>query len=230
MPNRIAITNENQRDAEVFAIPPAAKPAPRFKDPDGNDIKTKRFVKTTEECSYASLLRQYGGHDLAVEAMLAGDPEIDLVNTGRILGRTNRVFVRQDGSLLHSTHFLEVITDPAGQEVERKDFVDVKASVDEENPVRYTGKLFPKEKVLSSFALVRALQLRHVNGLTYDFLHGIAKTLHDSGKMLFVTASRGGPLILQRNGKPYRGFLEGRVDGDQYRLVLFLSNLELKKP
>ena len=135
----------------------------------------------------------------------------------------------QDGTLLHSTHFLEVVTDPTGQEVSRKDFVDVQASVDEENPVRYTGKLFPKTKVLGSFALVRALQLRHVNGLTYDFLHGIAKTLHEQDRILFVTA-KNGPLILQRKGKPYRGFLEGRVDGDQYRLVLFLSNLKLKEP
>jgi hypothetical protein len=29
---------------------------------------------------------------------------------------------------------------------------------------------------------------------------------------------------------PYRGFLEGRTRGDTYRLVLHLSNLELKAP
>lgn len=159
--------------------------------------------------------------------MIETDPEIDLINTGRTLGKTNRVYVRQDGSLLHSTHFVEVVTRPDGTKEDPKDSVDVQASVKEEAPLRYTGKLFDPNKVLSSFALVRALQLRHVNGLTYDFLYGIAKTLHESGKMLFVTA-KSGPIILQRNGKPYRGFLEGRIDGDQYRLILYLSNLELK--
>jgi hypothetical protein len=38
------------------------------------------------------------------------------------------------------------------------------------------------------------------------------------------------PLILRRNGTPYRGFLEGRTRGETYRLVLHLSNLELKAP
>ena len=44
------------------------------------------------------------------------------------------------------------------------------------------------------------------------------------------TGSKGaGPLIFQRNGTPYRGFLEGRVDGDGgFLLVLHLSNMELK--
>jgi hypothetical protein len=37
------------------------------------------------------------------------------------------------------------------------------------------------------------------------------------------------PLILQTNGTPYRGFLEGRVKDDAYLLVLHLSNLELKQ-
>ena len=35
--------------------------------------------------------------------------------------------------------------------------------------------------------------------------------------------------MLDRNGTPYRGFLEGRVDGDKYLLLLHLTNLELKE-
>jgi hypothetical protein len=38
------------------------------------------------------------------------------------------------------------------------------------------------------------------------------------------------PLIMQLNGSPYRGFLEGRVEGDKYILLLHLSNMELKLP
>jgi hypothetical protein len=36
--------------------------------------------------------------------------------------------------------------------------------------------------------------------------------------------------VLQSNGSPYRGFLDGRVDGDTYVLLLHLSSMELKKP
>jgi len=38
------------------------------------------------------------------------------------------------------------------------------------------------------------------------------------------------PLILRRGSVPYRGFLEGRTKGDEYALVLHLSNMELKAP
>ena len=36
------------------------------------------------------------------------------------------------------------------------------------------------------------------------------------------------PLVLRRGSVPYRGFLEGRIEGDKYCLILHLSNIELK--
>ena len=36
------------------------------------------------------------------------------------------------------------------------------------------------------------------------------------------------PIILNDGGKPFRGFLEGRVEGDSYCLILHLSNQEFK--
>ena len=38
------------------------------------------------------------------------------------------------------------------------------------------------------------------------------------------------PLVFQANGKPYRGFLEGKTKDKSYQLVLHLSEMELKKP
>ena len=84
---------------------------------------------------------------------------------------------------------------------------------------------------LQKFVLVRKLQLCHLDGLTFDFLHGIAKELQEKESMLLLGGGPKGkqPLIFQRNGSPFRGFLEGRVKGDGYLLVLHLSNLELKR-
>ena len=33
---------------------------------------------------------------------------------------------------------------------------------------------------------------------------------------------------MQTGGTPYRAFLEGRIQGDSYALILRLTNLELK--
>ena len=36
------------------------------------------------------------------------------------------------------------------------------------------------------------------------------------------------PLVMNNGGTPYRAFLEGRVDGDKYALILRLTNMEIK--
>jgi hypothetical protein len=76
------------------------------------------------------------------------------------------------------------------------------------------------------------MQLRHVDGVTYDFLYAIAKELDEKDSVMLLGGGDGGkgPLVLQSNGSPYRGFLDGRVEGDTYVLLMHLSSMELKKP
>jgi hypothetical protein len=126
---------------------------------------------------------------------------------------------------------VQVVFGPDGIEKSRQDFSDTPATVGEEAAaLPWTGRLMPPEEVIHRFVLAKSFQIRHVNGLTSDFLHGIAKHLHEAGRLLYVGAGpKGqGPLIFTLNGTPYRGFLEGRVDGEGYLLVLHCSNLELK--
>ena len=117
------------------------------------------------------------------------------------------------------------------KEKERRDPENIPANVDDELPVRWTGKKMPKVSVAVNFAFKRTIQVRHVDGLTYDYLYEMAKELHDESVMVLIGAGQTGkdPLVFQANGMPYRGFLEGRVDGKKYQLLLHLSNMELKK-
>jgi hypothetical protein len=75
-------------------------------------------------------------------------------------------------------------------------------------------------------------QLVHINGLTFDFLFDMSKDLDKRGSLLLVRAGEKGdrPIVMSRGGKSYNAFLEGRVRGDSYCLILHLSNMELKKP
>jgi hypothetical protein len=68
--------------------------------------------------------------------------------------------------------------------------------------------------------------------VTFDFLYSIAKELDEKDFVMLLAAGLDGksPLIFQTNGTPYRGFLEGRVSGESFLLLLHLSNMELKKP
>lgn len=232
MPRLISLTDAKKRDAQV-GIQTAKKSASfGWVGPEGRSVANQRFIKATEKTSFEALEAEHGGDLEAVgSALIEGDPEIDLELVGRELGEVDRVWVREDGSVLYSARFLQVVYGPDGEEKSRQDFVDVEATVTEEQPLVWSGRMFPIDQVVRRFALVRTVQLRHINGLTFDFLYEIAKSLADEGKMLFVGAGGKGaqPLIFQSNGSPYRGFLEGRIDGDGYRLVLHLSNLELKR-
>jgi hypothetical protein len=85
---------------------------------------------------------------------------------------------------------------------------------------------------MRQYALTRAYQVMHTNALEFDFLYGIAAHLDEDAAMAQVGSGRRGvgPLIFERNGSKYRGFLDGRVQGDAMRLVLYLAAFELAAP
>jgi hypothetical protein len=88
------------------------------------------------------------------------------------------------------------------------------------------------DEAVHRFVFTNKKQLVHISGLTYDFLYAMAKDLDKRKALLLVRGGEKGesPVIMNRGGKPYNAFLEGRVDGDSYCLVLHLSNMELKRP
>jgi hypothetical protein len=216
----------------------AAEPAKRtgvrvhMVSPTGERTRSERLIRATDATSYDALVERFESPEGVAKALVEGDPEIPLALVGSRLGNdASTVFVDPDGSVLAVAHFLEVVVGPDGEERSRKEFLDVEATVTEEGaPMVWTGRLMAKDDVIRKMAFTHVYQLRHIDGLTYEFLFNMAKTLADAGKMLFVgTGEKGAkPLIFSTNGSPYRGFLEGRVDGTAYRLVLHLTNLEIK--
>ena len=231
MARLIPLMDAKKRDAHVAAEWAKKPPALKMVGPSGTPARLERLIRTTDATAYDALLRAHGDDESVARALVAGDPEIDLHLVGRRLGDAARVYLRPDGAVLSVARVLRVVRGPDGAERSREDFLDVEATLSEESaPMVWTGKLVPIAEAIRKFAFTKQLQLRHVSGLTFQFLYDIAKELHAAKKMVFVgTGPKGqGPLIFTTNGAPYRGFLEGRVDGDAYRLVLHLSNLELK--
>jgi hypothetical protein len=232
MPRLISIMDAKKRDAQIEVEGPKSADAHRWVGPENRAVRLERLIKGTEKTTHEALLERFGTTEAVSKAIIEGDPEIDLEQVGRRLAYTSRVYLGPKGNVLYVARVLKVIYGADGAEQGREDFVDVEATVGEElPPLPWTGRLMPIEEVVRKFAFVRKLQLRHVNGLTFDFLYEMAKSLQESGKLMYVGAGGKGrdPLIFQTNGTPFRGFLEGRVEGETYRLVLHLSNLEIKR-
>jgi len=200
--------------------------------PDGGHATSAAFIKGTLETGYGALLSRCGDDAALAEALISSDPEIDFGAVGRKTGATDRIFMSPDGDVLYAVNFQEVIFSTDGLEAGRREPVDVQANIDPELPPVWSGRLTPRAEAARRFAFTRNYRLRHVDGLTFDFLFDLARSLEDADAMATVgSGPRGtGPLYLERNGIPYFGLLEGRTRADTYLIILHLTNMELKRP
>lgn len=227
---RMHLANAASRDATVLAVSVRAPegPAP---GKGGQPVVFRRYVTAGEGLLDADLHARFeGAYD---KQLVDGDPEVDLEAVGRIIDATQSVLLGSSGEPLHcAPEVIEVTYSPAGEETERRAPVDVVATVNDAVPVRWTGRLMPKADMVRRFAVRRTLQLRHMDGVTFDFLFAMAAELAEKQSVVLLGSGEDGkgPLVLQLNGSPYRGFLEGRIDGERYKLLLHLSNMELKRP
>ncbi len=226
MPRKLQLTNAKQRNAKIDVVGPSGKAKIFYQSPEGSAVASVRLIKATEGHTLEDLLVEHGDLDSLAEALIQGDPEIDTE-------LVDRVYIDTEGSVLYSARVLQVREDNEGNELAREDFQDTEPTVGEEIPLMWRmGKLMPIKAVVRRFAFSRKMQLKHHDGVTFDFLFNIAKELHDKKQMMLLRSpskEQKGRLIFQRNGTPYFGFLEGRVEGESYLLILHLSNLELKR-
>jgi hypothetical protein len=196
--------------------------------PDGSERTNVKFVKTT--VTAAALAKTYGDLNAAGKAFIEGDPETDREVVGKLIGKTRKLYVDSEGGIAYRVNLVQALYKSDGTERERRDLAKSPANIAAEIPLQWTGKQFPKTEAIRKFVFTKNYQIRHTNGLSYDFLYGMAKQLAESKTLRFVGAGKKGnePIILSAGGDPYRGFLEGRVEGDTYLLTLHLTNMELK--
>ena len=226
---KIHLANEKKRDAEIGFEPGKAKEPVTYVLADGRKHSGARLLKSTLETEPEALAKAHPDLAAAIEQ---GDPEVDMELVGRKLEGLSKVYLSPDGSVAYGVTLTEKVYAPDGTLTQSRAPKEVAANIAIEGmPIRWTGKSFPKDKALRKFVFVRSYQVCHINGLTYDFLYDMAKKLAETNTLMLVGSGEkgNGPLVLSANGTSYRAFLEGRVDGDKYILILRLSNLELKR-
>lgn len=230
----INLRDKRNRDALVRAESVGQSAHVHYVDKAGAAVKLRKVLKATTEHGFGRLLREVGGGDDAklAEVLVNGDPDVDVERIGMFLTDTSRVFVNDRGEIAYQIEQVEIVRAPSGEEKERRPRRQPEPNVEGEFPIGWTGRLVKKEDAARRFVFSGKLQIVHVNGLTYDFLYGMAKELAEANSLMLLGAGRNGkdPLIFRRGSTPHRGFLEGRIDGDKYVLLLHLSKLELKKP
>ncbi|MCP4219336.1 MAG: hypothetical protein GY765_32175 [bacterium] len=228
----INITNEKKRDAIVNLESNTPPRKVFFVLQDGAPQNNIKVLRATLDTDIDALLKKYESPENLGEALVKEDPEIDLDKIGILLKGTRRLYLKQDKSVSFKVKMMESIKGPDGAEKECRPYNPRLSNISIEGaPLVWTGKLVPKAKAIKMFVFARIYQIRHNSGLSFDFLFDMAKELHEKKSLLLLGAGKAGkePLIFMEGGSPYRGFLEGRIEGETYCLLLHLTNLELKE-
>ena len=224
----INIANEKKRNAEVAFNSAPKQDAVIMVLPDGREKTNVKFIKTLATAE--GLRQKYGDAVKAGEAIINEDPEIDMEQTGRFVKKSLRLWMTASDEIAYRVNFVEVVYNNDGSEKERRDVVRKQSNIRIEDPIKWTGKPVLKSEAMRKFVFTKSYQLFHTSGLSYDFLYDMAKQLHESKSMMRLGAGKKGneQLCLTEGGEKYFGFLEGRIDGDKYCLILRLTNMELK--
>jgi len=227
----INISNPKNRDAVVAAEALNPKREIRYTDPKGRPVSTRKLLKTDVLHDLPELLVKKKKIEKVADALVKEDPEIDIESFGMFLTDMSRVYVTKKG-IIHLVEEIEVIYNTDGTVRERRSRKKEPQNMNGEFPMRWTGKFIKKDEAAHRFVFTNKKQLVHINGLTFDFLYEMAKDLDERDALLLVRGGEKGnePLVMNRGGKPYNAFLEGRIKGEAYCLILHLSNMELKKP
>ncbi|MDR2768181.1 MAG: hypothetical protein LBB82_07645, partial [Treponema sp.] len=224
----IHIANEKKRDSEVGFEALTRKETVIMVLPDGRERTNIKFIKSM--ANIEALTAENGSLVKVGEALIAGDSEIDMEKTGKFVQHTHRLWMTEDNKVAYRVNFVEVKYNPDGSEKERVELKRTGANIKADDPVKWTGKTESKADAIRKYVFSKSYQIRHTSGLTYDFLYDMARQL-DEQKVLMRVG--GGPkgadkLRLSDGGEEYFGFLEGRVEGDKYALILHLTFMPLK--
>ena len=193
----------------------------------------KRVLKSTKENSLDFLIGKKNltedDYNEFSERLIHKDDEIDFELFGKFIDKVDKIYTNQDLKPVFNVNISEQIIDPNGELVEEKEKAYSKSNINGESIVRWTGRFIPKKKLYNKVVLTSKYQLKHINGLTFDFLFKIAKNLQEKDSFMMLGGGKGNePLIINDGGKPYRAFLEGKIKDKSYALIMHLSNQEYK--
>ncbi len=227
----INLSNEKKRNAQVlFKSAPSSSKIFMVNVDDKKPLTNKRLLKFSSKNSLHSLLNQFRDSEQLSNALIKDDPEIDLELTGKFLEDTDKIYINDKEEVVYHIYKSEEVFLPDGTLKEERTPRYLEENIDQINPVHWTGKLYPKNKIYQKLVFNKKYQLFHINGLTYDFLFDMAQKLSNEDSLMMLTAGEDSkqPLVLNNGGKPYRAFLEGRVQDSKYCLILHLTDMELK--
>ena len=229
----IKIEDENKRDAEITFKSVTQKNTVYLALENGKKPTNKKVIKSSRDFTLENLIGKtepsQEDYDSFSEKLISDDREIDFELFGKFIDKTDRIYTDKNLNPVYNVKLTEKVFDTDGNLKEERVPNYLYSNISGESILKWTGKYIHKDKLYNKVVLSSKYQIKHINGLTFDFLFNISKTLQDKNSFMILGGGKGNePLIFNDGGKPYRGFLEGKVKNNSYCLILHLSNQEYK--
>lgn len=229
----IKIEDENRRDAEITFKSVKKNNSVYLALENGVKPINKKVIKSSKEYTLENLIgtNEPTEEDLIdfSNHLLNQDNEIDFELFGKYIDKTDRIYTDKNLNPVYNVDLTERVYDNEGVLKEERKPTYLNSNISGESVLRWTGKYIPKSKIYNKVVFSTKYQIKHINGLTFDFLYNISKKLHENKSFMVIGGGKGNePLVFNEGGKPYRGFLEGKVQDNSYCLILHLSNQEYK--
>ncbi len=141
----INISNSKNRDAVVAMEGVSTKRDVRYTDPEGRMVMTRKLLKTDVEHDLPAVMKKRKKPSAVANALVKGDPEIDMEEFGRFLADTSRVYVSKKG-IVHLIEEFEVIHNPDGTVRDRRARHKEPQNINSEFPLRWTGQVHQKRR------------------------------------------------------------------------------------
>jgi len=229
----IKIEDENKRDAEITFKSVTENNSVYLALENGVKPINKKVIKSSKDFTLENLIGKIEPSDEDLnnfsEKLLNVDSEIDFELFGKFIDKTDRIYTDKNLNPVFNVDLAEKVFDTEGNLKEERKPTYLNSNISGESILRWTGKYIPKNKLYNKVVFSSKYQIKHINGLTFDFLYKISKTLQEKNSFMVLGGGKGNePLVFNDGGKPYRGFLEGKVKENTYCLILHLSNQEYK--
>ncbi|MGV9172864.1 MAG: hypothetical protein ACOC44_13720 [Promethearchaeia archaeon] len=238
----IFITGEDPRLNTRLRAIPRYKPIKKVKKTkDGREVRNTSRAIFTYDNRFMKKMRK--DKNLRKEFMNA-DKEINLKWTGKEISRTFRILFNQDDDLCYNFTEYEIEKDRHGRIIPCKKCGEVyckhqiktrtRSNINrEEKPIVFIKPMRMKKlEAIKKWSFGRSYQLRHVDGLTFKFCYELAEKLHNTGDMVLMAPinmeeKKPEKLILRNNTRGFYAWLEGRIKGKKYALILHRATLKL---
>jgi hypothetical protein len=193
--------------------------------------KVRKITDTGEELHQEKIRKGITNPSPDTATIINGDSHLDLNSIGIPVYGTTAYHKPGSREVEGQFKVVEVVLNPDGTEKERRPYVQRKCNINDAFPVKIRKRM-PAAQAFQSFVFSRQYLLVHDDGLKYEYLFNLAKSLADKKEVALLGAGpKANERLICRNGEaPYHGFLYGEVAGDKYKLYLLLARQELKLP